>query len=208
MTSKRAKEPPSRPPLLVPGGRRHALRFVVLFGLALAVYFLVTSTVRFQNPGGASQRPVVARLIAFNDFVQTNFVLPYHQFLARATAATVRALGYEVRSNGRDLRSPTGDFAVTITSGCDAIELTLLLCLAILLFPLPWKRRLTGALAAVLVIAVINFVRIVSLWIVGVNWHPAFDVVHFSVWPFALICAAMATFMLWLRMAAPEAETS
>ncbi len=181
---------------------------MVLFGCVLGCYFLLTSTVRFQNPEDASQRPVVSRLIAINEFVQTHLVVPYHQFLARATAATVKMCGYDVRVSGRDLRTPKGDFAVTITSGCDAAEPTLLLCVAMLLFPLPWVRRLLGAAAAVLLIAVINFVRIVSLWIVGVNWNGAFDVVHFSVWPFALICMAMATFMLWLRVAMPEAKGS
>lgn len=192
----------------MPGGRRAGLRFMVLFGCVLGFYFLLTSTVRFQNPVDASQRPVVSRLIAVNEFVRTHLVVPYHQFLAGATAATVKILGYEVRVSGRDLRTPSGSFGVTVTSGCDAAELTLLLCVAMLLFPLPWLRRVFGAAAAVLLIAIINLFRIVSLWIVGVNWSGAFDLVHFSLWPFALICAAMAAFILWLRVAMPEAKGS
>lgn len=209
MSVRKRKTAPSDPTAQVPPlGRRAGIRFAILFLAVLGLYFLLTSTLRFQNQGDATGRPVAARLIAASDFAQTKLILPYHEFLASATAATVRLFGYEVTANGRDLRTPSGDFAVTVTSGCDAAELTLLLCLAMLLFPFPWSRRLLGAAAAALLVAVVNFLRIVSLWIVGVSWPGAFDLVHFSIWPFALVCVAMAVFVVWLRVAGSKVGTA
>lgn len=190
------------------GGRGRVLRFIGLFSVLLAGYFVLSASIRFQSADGVAARPVLARVLAVKDAVQESVIQPYQRSLAAGTGAVVRACGFDAVVEGRDVRRADGGFSVTITNGCDSVELTLLVVVAMLCFPVAWRWRLAGAVSAIGLIALLNFVRIVSLWIIGVCWNGAFDFAHFSVWPFVLVCGAIAVFASWLRFAVPQPRAS
>ncbi|MEI6467786.1 MAG: hypothetical protein WCQ89_23905, partial [Verrucomicrobiota bacterium] len=87
--------------------------------------------------------------------------------------------------------------------GCDAIELTLLFAAAVAAVPASLTRKMAGLFAGVIAIAVLNLVRVVSLWVIGTQWRGAFDLAHFTLWPFVLLCVTMLLFARWLEFAAP-----
>lgn len=196
------------PPWSVIGGYRRAFGFLVLFAGSIAAYFVLSTTIHFRAPEGAGQRPVVARVLEAGGFVQREVVFPYQELLAGCSTRALHLLGFDVVGSGRDLRSPEGDFAVTVTNGCDAIEITLLLCLAIVFFPAAPGRKLAGAALGAVAIAAVNLLRIVSLWIIGRHWSEAFEFAHFIAWPFVLVCSAIGVFSLWLRGARPPPDGS
>ncbi len=186
--------------------RRAAMRFGMFFGAALLLYLVLTASIEFRNPAEADTRPVVARLVALNHAAHHHVLEPYQTYLAQATGGLLRALAYEVTTNGRTLRSDA--FVVSVASGCDAIELTLLLATAILVFPASWRHKLVGLGAGALAIAALNFVRIVSLWLIGVHWPSGFDFAHFGAWPFLLTLGTLAIFVSWLRLIAPTGDSA
>jgi len=207
--SKRRRSRPEEPECPTPDGwrafaerlarRRLVARFIGLFLGLLMIYFGLTVSIRFQNPAEAESRPWVARLVAANHAAQDHVLVPYQELLARALGAVLGWLGYDVERDGRTLRS--GTFAVSVASGCDAAELTLLLTVAMLVFPVPWRQRAAGVVAGGVALAGLNFVRILSLWIIGLHWPRGFDLAHFGAWPLVLTCSTLAIFLVWLQLA-------
>lgn len=184
------------------GSRGQRLRFAGTFVGAITLYFLLTLAVEFPDATYAARYPTAGWLLTVNEAVRHSLVLPYQHAIAVATAGTVNLLGYAAVVDGRDIHSR--DFSVTITGGCDAIELTLLFLAAVAAYPADPARKLVGLMAGVVAIAALNLLRVVSLWLIGVQWRSAFDLAHFTLWPFVLLCATMLLFARWLQFAAHQ----
>lgn len=178
---------------------RRSLGFFASFGLLLAVYFAATLDLKLQNPDGAGSHPITAGLAATNQWVRRTLLEPYQRGIATVVASLLDTIGHEAKAHGREIRSL--DFAVVITSGCDAIEPSLLLGAAMLCFPAAKRAKLAGFLAGVAAIAALNVVRVVTLWVIGRHWRGAFDVAHFTIWPFLIILFTVGIFVAWLRWA-------
>ena len=87
---------------------------------------------------------------------------------------------------------------VKIMSGCDGAEAGLLLASAMLVFPMPWRRRWLGATYGLLLVFTLNLVRIVTLVHLAVQKPAWLEVAHLLVWQ-SLIVLAVGTFVLvWL----------
>jgi len=100
---------------------------------------------------------------------------------------------------GRQISSAR--FAMAITHGCDGLELSLLLAAGLLAYPASVVRKLLGLLGGLGAIALMSFIRVVTLWVVGVHWRAAFDFIHFNLWPAVLIGCTLAFFILRVRRA-------
>src|SRR5512135_2951570 len=75
-------------------------------------------------------------------WAQDYFVIPWTNALAAISAWLVTLVDPNVAAAGKVLRSTTNGFAVSIESGCNGVEATIVLVAAILAFPASWKRRL------------------------------------------------------------------
>lgn len=156
-------------------------RFVVRYVLLIAVLFAVLAW-----------RPV-------DDHV----VEPYTTFVAHEAAVVLRALGEGVRVDSQVLSSPR--FAVTIYNGCNGLEAILVFVAGVLAFPARWRARLLGIVAGFVAVQVLNVVRIVSLYYVGV-WRPEwFTTAHVLIWQTVVILFAVVLWLLWVQRYAPAA---
>lgn len=179
---------------------RFALRFLMVLGVLAVAYFPATLELKLTDSGSAERPLFVAAIAEANQWVRRTLLEPYQRSIAGVSAALLGALGHEAEARGREIHSR--GFAVAITSGCDAIEPSLLFCAAILCFPAAAWMKLAGLLAGVVAIAALNVVRVVTLWLIGVHGRWAFDTVHFTIWPFVIILFTAAAFLLWLNWAA------
>jgi len=93
-------------------------------------------------------------------------------------------------------------FAVQVSDGCDAIQISALLAAAVIAFPAPLGRRVRGVLLGVAWLQLLNFVRIVSLFLIGAYFSSAFQPAHKVVWPTFLIIVTIATWIFWVRQEA------
>ena len=79
------------------------------------------------------------------------------------------------------------------------IVLFLVLVSAILAFPAPWKNKMSGLLFGFLAIQILNVVRIVSLFYLGM-WSPVwFKWFHEYLWQALIVLDALIVFLVWLR---------
>lgn len=155
-----------------PSNRRSAL-FLLRFSALLVGFYLIVAS-----------HPV-------NDKV----IVPFTGAVARASAAVLNVLGEKVEVHGTELRSSR--FAVEIENGCNGVETALLFGAAVLAFPAPWRRRLIGLGLGIVAIQIINVVRVVSLFWVGVHRPSLFGASHTVLWQSIVVLCGVLLFLLW-----------
>ena len=160
--------------------QRPDARFLVLF---LGILLIAFTTIALQ--------PV-------NDAV----VIPYTAFVARISGAVLSVLGEDITVAGCELRSPR--FAVTIYNGCNGLITSLIFASGVLAFPASWRAKAAGVVGGLLAIQVINQVRIVSLFYIGVFLPEYFDESHILIWQSLVILAGVGLWIAWARLATAE----
>jgi exosortase H (IPTLxxWG-CTERM-specific) len=135
-------------------------------------------------------------LIGFTPFYNYRILPAYHQFIAEASAKTLSFLGERTTTAGAVVFSPR--FSVQIISACDAIEVSGLFACAVLAFPVGLSRKFVGIAAGVFAIAILNLVRVVSLFLIGVHLPDIFSVMHIDVWQSIFVVVAVALWVVWL----------
>jgi exosortase H (IPTLxxWG-CTERM-specific) len=153
------------------------LRFILVFLVLLCVLFIAELT----GP------------------VERHFILPFTSVLADASAWIIHLFDGSTVSNGKYIQNASGSFIVSIERGCNGIEAVIILISAILAFPAPWKHRILGLVFGFLAIQVLNLVRIVSLFYLGL-WSPVwFKWFHEYLWQALIVLDALIVFLVWLR---------
>jgi exosortase H (IPTLxxWG-CTERM-specific) len=133
-------------------------------------------------------------------------VIPYTAFVARISGAALGLLGEDITVTGCELRSPR--FAVTIYNGCNGLITSLIFVSGVLAFPSSWKAKAAGVVGGLLAIQVINQVRIVSLYYIGVFLPDYFDESHILIWQSLVILAGVGLWIVWARAAAAARGTA
>ena len=134
---------------------------------------------------------VIVALNPVNDHV----IIPFTEFVARASADVSRSIGNAVVVAGTVIRSPR--FALDVKNGCNGVEAMILLAAAIFAFPATLRSRITGLVVASVAIQLLNLVRLTSLVWLGEHHRRVFDFFHVAVWQSLVILAAISIFILW-----------
>lgn len=137
--------------------------------------------------------------------VRDGVIAPFTDGLTAAAGGLITLFGGQVWIQGNVLSIP--GFSVRILDLCNGVEATLLLWVAMLAFPAPWRHRLWGLLLGTLGVQALNLLRIVSLVYLGV-WKPTwFYWVHWYVWDALILVDVLLIFLLWLRRLPVPMET-
>ena len=132
-------------------------------------------------------------------WAQSFTVGTWTQFLADFSGGLMQMFDDRVVVQGSDIRNGQTGYAVSIRSGCNGVEAAMILAAAILAYPAPWLKKLTGMVIGVLAIQVLNVVRIISLYYLGSWSQKALDIAHLYVWPGLIILDALVIFLLWIH---------
>ena len=131
--------------------------------------------------------------------VQSAFVIPWTEALARVSAGLVTLFDSRVAAVGKVLQSTTSGFAISIEAGCNGIEAAIILIAAMLAFPAPWKHRFVGILAGLTAVQALNVARVVSLFYIG-QWNfTAFQWAHLYVWQALIMLDVLVVWLVWIR---------
>jgi exosortase/archaeosortase family protein len=162
--------------------------------------------------GWFSQHPVFAFLLifgvligvfyafaVFTPFYKRDFLLSYLPFNARVSGAILSILGQDITVTGTSISSP--DFSIAVASECSGIEPIALFVCAVLAFPAHFLKKIPGIITGVLLLAILNFVRVVTLFLIGVYFPRAFLIMHLDIWQALFIFFAVMFWILWLRWA-------
>ena len=165
--------------------RRPELRFLALFLVILGVSFTAIAL-----------KPV-------NDAI----VMPYTAFIARLSGAVLRLLGENATVDSCVVSSPR--FAVTIYNGCNGLITSLIFISGVLAFPARWGAKVAGVVGGLVAIQLINLVRIISLFYIGIYLPRFFNQSHILIWQSVVILAGVALWVTWAhRFATPAVDRS
>jgi exosortase H (IPTLxxWG-CTERM-specific) len=165
------------------GLTRPILKFVMIFGLVMGSYYLVAATPLYRK----------------------NVFPAYLKINATVSAEILSWFGEETRSVGNSVVSP--EFSVGIEQGCDAIEPATLFLAAVLAFPVAFRMKIPGILIGVPTLLLINLVRIISLYYVGIFFPSSFDMMHIEVWQPAFILLLLLFWAIWFLWVARRTRT-
>lgn len=153
------------------------LRFILIFMVLLVVLFIAELT------------PPVERHV----------ILPFTSVLADVCAWIIHLFDGTTISNGKLIQNADGSFIVSIERGCNGVEAVIILLSAILAFPAPWKHKLAGIGLGFVAIQLLNVVRIVSLFYLGLWSQIWFKWFHEYLWQALIVLDALIVFLIWLR---------
>jgi exosortase H (IPTLxxWG-CTERM-specific) len=161
--------PPAPGPQLGP-----RLRFLVLFPLSLGIGFALL------------QIPFVdAAIVRFTGS------------LVHISAALIHLFRGAAIVSGPVLTSPVNGFSVQVENGCNAINVTILLWAAILVYPAPWREKFKGLAIGTLALHALNIVRIITLFYLGQYNRTWFDFAHLYLWECLIVIDTLAIFWAW-----------
>ncbi len=67
--------------------------------------------------------------------------------------------------------------------------------------PVAWRAKLPGLLIGTVSLLVINLIRIITLFAIGVHFPRAFHLIHFEVWQALFIALAIIFWAIWVQWA-------
>lgn len=132
--------------------------------------------------------------------VDTALVAPYTAFIARLSGSALRLLGEQATVAGCVVSSPR--FAVTIFNGCNGLITSLIFISGVLAFPARWSAKAIGVVGGLLAIQLINLVRVVSLFYIGIYFPALFNDAHIVIWQSVVILAGVALWIAWAELIA------
>ncbi len=122
-------------------------------------------------------------------------VRPFTAGIAHICGAILRATGEPVTVQGTQIRSET--FSVEIENGCNGLETVLLYASAVLAFPAPWRKRLSGLLLGMAAIQAFNLLRVVTLFWIGAHRPALFQTSHTVIWQSLVVIFGVLLFLAW-----------
>jgi exosortase H (IPTLxxWG-CTERM-specific) len=121
----------------------------------------------------------------------------FSESLVKLSHGLIMVCGGHATRDAAILRAP-GGFAVEMRDGCNAVNVTILLCAAVLAFPAPWKLKLLGLGAGTAIIQVVNILRFISLFYLGQYSLTWFDFAHAYLWESLIVLDTMVVFWYWV----------
>jgi exosortase H (IPTLxxWG-CTERM-specific) len=136
-------------------------------------------------------------VVWLSEYCQNNIQIRIVSGNAKLSSIILNLFGQGTHANGFNIDAPA--FSISIAKGCDAIEAMALFSVALLTFPAKWKQKLFGLAAGISVLFVLNLIRIISLYLVGVYFPAAFELMHVEVWQVLFIIFAIGLWIFWIR---------
>ena len=127
---------------------------------------------------------------------ETLVLAPLRELNADLTEGTLRALGIATDRRGLFIYGPTG-FGIEVIDECTGATLALILIALTLAFPASWKARLACLGLGSALIFVMNFLRLVSLFLIGIHWPELFHGLHVFVWQGTFIILVFVYWYVW-----------
>lgn len=140
---------------------------------------------------------VICGVMVRTEWFDRVFLRSYTSFIASLSGDLLHTIGVHATVDGTRILSPT--FSVEIRKGCDGLEAALLLLCATVAYPFSsFRTRLLALVSGYLLIFVLNLIRVVGLFLIGLNWPAMVEFVHTYVAQFAIITATMIFWLFWI----------
>jgi exosortase H (IPTLxxWG-CTERM-specific) len=144
---------------------------------------------------------ILAAGFAFEAYELQTFDIqkPWNEALASISQRAITLFHGSVTRNSNVLSDPQSHKAVSVLSGCNGLEVTWMLIVAVLVYPSCIKAKLVGVVLGFLGIQGLNVFRIISLYYLNV-WRPEyFQFAHLYLWQSLIMLDVMVLLLIWLR---------
>ena len=133
-------------------------------------------------------------------FAQSHVVTPWTDAVAVVSASLMRTFDATITTSGNVIASSANPFAVSIEAGCNGVEATLVLVVAMLAFPAPWPHRLRGIAVGVVAVQALNVLRVISLFYLGRYDRDVFEWAHLYAWQALIMLDVLIVWIVWVRL--------
>ncbi len=127
----------------------------------------------------------------------------YNENIAFLTAKALGLVQLHCSAQGSIIHLPS--ISLEIGFGCNGLETVMIYCIAVLVFPGSWKKKMFGIAAGFLIIQGLNFFRILALAYSAVYFQSLFEIMHIYVAQGVMIAVAVLTFLVYLNYVDKEA---
>jgi exosortase H (IPTLxxWG-CTERM-specific) len=165
---------PSSLPPAPTGPQMRMGRFVLVFGVSMAILF------------GLLLAPATQPAIA-----------SFTNGLVTVSAALIRLFGGHAVAIGDLMQDPASRFEIQMAYGCNGAHVTILLWAAVLAFPASWIQKAKGLAAGTAAIHLVNLVRFISLYYVALYNRAWFDFAHLYLWESLMMLDTLVIFWTW-----------
>jgi len=130
-------------------------------------------------------------VIAGNEIIMSGIA----RTLALISSGILNLFGQNTVVVGTTVQSSV--FGISVVTACTGTFITGLFLIAVVAFPTRWLAKLIGAGIGLGGIFLVNIVRLVSLYFIGVHWPGFLDQAHQLIWQSLLIVIAVALWLVW-----------
>ncbi len=134
---------------------------------------------------------------------QNALVVPLNRHLAWMTEKLLRLVGVRASSSGAIVA--LGGFAVEIKNNCNAAYEIALYAAAVWAYPASLRDRMRGTLVGGGVLYLVNFLRIVTLLLLGVLRPTWFESTHLYAWQALFLLVVASCWLAWVSRVRPVA---
>ena len=139
-------------------------------------------------------------VIAFQfNFVHNNVVVPFTAFVANCSSILMNIFGAGSKVTGNTLS--TARFSINVVDGCNGIYATAILISGVIAYPAPLKQRLYGVIFGIIAVFLVNLIRVITLFYLGLHFPDIFQEVHVYVWQPLIILWAIVVWNFWSKKA-------
>jgi exosortase H (IPTLxxWG-CTERM-specific) len=140
--------------------------------------------------------------------VYVRVVEPFTSFIATLSAWIVLPFDDSVTAYGRVMSDSVSGFSISIESGCNGVEATIVLVAAVVAFRASWRQKLLAIVLGFIAIQVANLARIISLFYLG-QWNiDVFTWIHLYLWPVLIMLDVLFVFMIFVRYMSIQAASN
>lgn len=136
--------------------------------------------------------------LVYRDEVLGPFLRPLAELTASVTEGLVRLLGIEVLRAGAIIKHPDG-FGFEIAYICTGFLPVVTFVVCVMAYPGPLARKWAGIAFGIPALLAVNFLRLVSLFYIGVRFPALFGLAHEVVWEGLLAVVFIALWVGWMR---------
>src|SRR6267378_2394751 len=138
----------------------------------------------------------VAVFLAYREEFLGRWLEDLTALTASASFWTLERMGIGVEQKGTVI-SHAGGFAYEIYYRCTGFLPGCCLAVSILAYPGNWRRKLIGLALGIPLVFLLNLLRLVHLFVIGVASPEWFDFAHRYAWEGAMILAVVGLWLAW-----------
>ncbi|UCE66791.1 MAG: exosortase H [Candidatus Zixiibacteriota bacterium] len=156
---------------------------------------VIKSLVKLYLTFGAA---ILFFIIAFQfNFVHETVVVPFTAFVAHCSSILMNIFGAGSKVTGYTLS--TSKYSINVVDGCNGIYATAILISGVIAYPASLPHKFYGIAFGFTAVFLVNLIRVISLFYMGLHFPDIFQEVHVYVWQPIIILWAIIVWNFWSK---------